>query len=139
MKDIKDRHGYLILPRQLKLLRQVIGVELFGFYLSLAMEAIWSRKNENFGLVMGTQAEIALKLNMDQATVSRKLKALNERFRYCVIKHKNSIRLGFFPLFVKDISSLIHSKNYANLNQLYEDMHSLNVELKREYANLKDN
>jgi transcriptional regulator with XRE-family HTH domain len=134
----KRLHGYLVLPRQSKLLRQELGYDLFGFYLMLAMEAVWHRGNKRFGQVVGTQAELAKILHMDQSTVSRNLGKL-EKHKYCVIRHEQKyITLGFFPLFLNDVSSKIYSKNYASLNELYADMHRINAELQEDYANMQD-
>lgn len=138
MKKDKGYHGYLILPRQSKLLLRELGHGLFGFYLELVMNAGWYRGNKNFGRISKIQAELAIKLNMEQSTVSRNLTALQNRNKYCVIKHKNYLVLGFFPLFVKDVVSEIHSKDYAGLNELYADMHKINAEMQGKYAFSQD-
>lgn len=139
MQYEKKYHGYLALPRQSKLLRQELGQDLFGFYLSLVMEAIWYRGNKNFGRIVISQVELANEFNMDQTTISRKFKRL-EKHRYCVIRHKGKgITLGYFPLFLKDVAAKMYSKNYANLHELYADMHAINAELQDEYANLQVN
>lgn len=134
----KRLHGYLVLPRQSKLLRQELGYDLFGFYLMLVMEAVWHRSNKRFGQVVGKQAELAKELHMDQSTISRNLSKL-EKHKYCVIRHEQKyIILGFFPLFLKDVASKIHSKNYTNLNELYADIHRINAELQDDYVNMQD-
>ncbi len=135
----KGYHGNLCLSRQSKFLLQELGCDLYGFYIALVMEAIWYRGNKNFGRIMMTQEELAIKFNMDQGTISRKFKALENRNRYCVIRHKRSITLGFFPLFLQDVASKIHSKNYANWHELYADMHRINAELQENYAISQDN
>lgn len=138
-ENAKKYHGYIVLSRQSILMQQVLGISLFGFYTALAMYARWSRKDvKNFGKILMTQAELARELNMDQGTISRKIKELNNRNRYCVIKHKDSIMLGYFPLFVSEVASKLSGKNYATLHELYADMHRINAELQENYAISQD-
>lgn len=134
----KHYHGYLMLPRQSMWLLQTLGHGLFGFYLELVMIANWDRRNKNFGRIPETQAELARILSMEQSTISRNFAALQIRNKYCVIKHKEYLILGFFPLFIRDVVAQIHNKDYANLDELYADMHRINAELHQNYANLQD-
>jgi len=133
MKNANEYHGFLTLPRQCKLLLQELGYDLFGFYIGLVMCAVWYRDNKDIGRILKTQTEIAESLHMTQETVSRKFKAL-ESHRYFVIRHKRVVILGFFPLFLQDVNRKIHSKDYANLNELYADMYKINAELQDNYT-----
>ena len=135
--DVKLKHGYLVLPRQSLFLFQELGHDLFGFYIGLIMSAIWHRGNKNFGKIIKTQTMLAFEQGINQATISRKLKEL-EKHKYFVVRHRNEMLLGFFPLFLRDVASKIHSKDYANLRELYTDMHSINADLQDKYADLQD-
>ena len=134
MENPKRYHGFLVLPRHSKLLLKDLGYLLFGFHLGLVMEAIWYRGNSQIGYVLKSQIELASLLNCDQATVSRNLNALQEK-RY-IIRHTKYklIRLAYFPLFMSDVAGKMHSKDYANLNELYADMYRINAELQDKYA-----
>ena len=83
--------------------------------------------------VTKSQIEIGVALGCDQATVSRNLKKLEEK-KYIIrhTKHK-LICLTYFPLFLIDVVKKMHSKNYADLHQLYSDMHEINAELQGKY------
>jgi|GEM_PF-4384196 len=129
----KKYHGYLIAPRHSLLLFEELGYELFGFYLGLIMHARWHRGSKYFGRIPLSQTEIAKELEMTQATVSRKLKQL-EQHKYFLIRRKGYMILGFLPLFLPDIARKIHSKNYSNLHELYTDMHRINAEMQDNYA-----
>lgn len=138
MKKSTGYHGYVILPRQSKLLLRVLGHGLFGFYLDLIMEASWHRRSKYFGQIRNTQAELAKKLNMEQSTISRNIKAIQKRNRYCIIKRKNYLILGFFPLFLLDVVSKISRNDYEDLHALYADVHQINANLQENYAFLQD-
>lgn len=129
----KRKHGYLVIPRQAKLLAEELGNPLFGFYLRLVMEAHWDRRNEKFGLVTMTQKELADKLYMEQTIISRWLSKL-EKHKDAIVNHTKNIRVGFFPLFLADVAFKIHNKNYANLHELYADVYSINAELQENQA-----
>jgi len=137
MENVNDYHGYLALPRHSKLLLKELGYDLFGFYLGLVMCAIWYRGNKNFGRIVKTQTELAESLHMTQTTVSRKFNEL-EKHKYFVIRHKRGMILGYFPLFLPDVAKKIHSSDYANLHELYSNMHQINAELQGNYANSQD-
>lgn len=130
----KKYHGFLGLPRQSKLLLNDLGYDLFGFYLGLVMEAVWFRGNTHISYVTKSQAEIGNALRCEQSTVSRNLKKLEEK-KY-IVRHTNHklICLKYFPLFLTDVARKMHSKNYANLDELYADMHKINAELQDKYA-----
>ena len=125
-------HGYLALPRHAKFLIHDLGHSLFGFYLALTMEARWSRANEYFGCVVSTQEELAKVLRTSQSTISRGLKKLQDK--HYLILHKEYIRLKYFPLFLVPVADRNHSKDYANLNELYSDVHKINAGLHEQYA-----
>ena len=131
-----EYHGFLYLPRHSLLLLNELGYDLFGFYIGLVMCSVWSRENKNFGRIAKTQTEIAAILGMTQETVSRKLKAL-EYYKYFVVRRKRYIILGYFPLFLQEVCKKIHSKNYANLNELYADMYEINAILQEDYTDLQ--
>jgi hypothetical protein len=138
IKKSTGYHGYVILPRQSKLLLRVLGHGLFGFYLDLVMEASWHRGSKYFGQIKNTQAELAKKLNMEQSTISRNIKAIQKLNRYCIIKRKNYLILGFFPLFVLDVVSKISRNDYEDLHTLYADVHQINANMQEKYAFLQD-
>lgn len=138
MENKKIYHGYLVLPRHSKLLLHELGYDLFGFYMGLVMSAVWFRGNQNFGYITKKQSELARELNINQPTVSRRFKDL-EKHKQFVIRHKNHILVCFLPLFLKEVASKIHSKDYQSLNDLYTDMYEINTELQREYINLHHN
>lgn len=138
MENVKKYHGWLALPRHAKILRQDLGFHLFGFYVALVMDARWHRGNQQMGCVVGTQAEIASHLGVDQSTISRGIDALCRKNKYYAVKHKKYILLGFFPLFLKDVAEKMANNNYANLNELYADMYKINAELQGEYVILQE-
>ena len=51
---------------------------------------------------------------------------------------QNYIVVGFLPLFLRDVASKIHSKDYSSLHELYADIYRINAELQQEYANSQD-
>lgn len=125
-------HGYLILPRQIKHLRKELGPTLFLFYIDLALQARWSRRyKKTFCKIMMTQEELAKELSINQGTVSKKLKALEE----CksVISKTRSITVCYLPLFKYDVASQMHSIDYADWNEVYADMYRINAELQEKY------
>lgn len=130
----KQYHGYLALPRHSKLLRQDLGYRLFSLYIALIIEARWFRGNQYFRCVVGTQTEIATRLGISQAKLSRGLNRLETKDRKYVIKRSRYILLGYLPLFLTEIADKMHSKNYANLHDLYADMYRINAELQENYA-----
>lgn len=132
MKNTKKYHGFLGLPRHSKLLFYDLGYMLYGFYIGLVMEAVWFRGNPDFCCINKTQKELAISLNCNQSTVSRILAELQAR-KY-LINHEVYKRLAYFPLFLTDVASKMHSKDYANLNELYADMHRINAEMQDKYA-----
>lgn len=138
MENKKKYHGFLGLPRQTKLLFHDLGYGLFGFYIGLVMEAIWYRGNPQIGYVTKTQTEIGIALKCDQSTVSRNLQKLEEK-KY-LIRHTEHklIKLAYFPLFLTDVARKMHSKNYANLHDLYVDMYKIDAELQDKYAILQE-
>ena len=101
------------------------------------MLVIWYRGNSQFGYVIKSQIEIGIALRCNQSTVSRNLKILETK-KYLVrhVKHK-LIKLAYFPLFLTDVARKMHSKNYADLNEVYVDMHKINAELHEKYAILQ--
>lgn len=130
----KKYHGYLILSRQLKHLRKELGTNLFQFYIDLALMARWGRKDKKtFCKIMMTQDEVADELGIDQGTVSKKLRALKTKHKDSFTKTKRSITLGFLPIFLYDVASKMHSNDYANWNEVYEDMHRINAELQEKH------
>lgn len=135
----KKYHGFIVLPRHSKLLYQELGYELFGFYLALVMQAPWDRRNENFGRIIKSQAQLAKEFNMNQSTISRRLTEL-ENHKYFILRNQRQkyIILGYFPLFLYEVASQIHSKDYSNINELYADMHKVNAELQENYADMQD-
>lgn len=137
MKDVKKYHGYLALPRHSRLLIDELGYDLFGFYISLIMLAVWYRGNNNFCKITITQAQIARELNISQSTISRRFKEL-EKYRYYLIRRDGYMILGYLPLFLSDVATKIHSKDYANVDELYADMHKLNAELQEKYVISQD-
>lgn len=130
----RRKHGYLALSRHSKFLYQQLGSRLYGFYITLAMEAGWDRRYPSFGKVMGTQAQLGRTLGVDQSTISRNLQGLMNKHKQLVIPHKNYLLLGFFPLFSIDVAQRIYSSNYSNLYELYADMHRINAELQEKNA-----
>lgn len=139
MKNVKQYHGWLALPRHAKMLRQDLGFHLFNLYIAFIMEARWHRDNPQIGCVIGTQTEIASQLGISQSTVSRGIDSLHSKNKYYIIKNKRYIRLGFFPLFLADVAEKIAKNDYSNLNELYADMHTINSELQDKYANSQAN
>jgi transcriptional regulator with XRE-family HTH domain len=145
IEDVKSYHGYLALPRHSFLLIHELEYDLFGFYVGLVMLAEWHRNSKDFRYITKTQEEIAEKLKMTQATVSRKMKML-ENHKYFILRHvgqtvkkkDKKILLGYLPLFLTDVANKIHSKDYTNLHELYADMYRINAELQEEHANLQD-
>ncbi len=137
MRDVKENHGYLAVPRHSKMLFQELGYELYGFYLGLVMNAVWQRGNKNFGKVVMTQTELATSLNMTQSCVSRNFKRL-EKHKFFAVRMKRYILLRYFPLFLTDVAKKIHSKDYANLHELYADVYRINAEVQADYANSQD-
>lgn len=137
IEDYKKNHGYLVLPRHSKLLLHELGYDLFGFYLSLIMLAVWFRGNKNFCRIVKSQTEIAKELNIHQSTVSRRFEALEEH-KYFVIRHSEHIILGYLPLFLFDVNKKIHSKNYADIHSLYADVYQINADLQNKYAFLQE-
>lgn len=137
--NMKTRHGYLAIPRQATLLLEELGCELFGIYLTLVMKAPWDRRNENFGRIVKTQVQLGKELNMHQSTISRKLDEL-EKHRYCILRHQDQgyMTLGYFPLFLHEVTIKIINKNYADLNELYADMYRINAKLQEDYAAMQD-
>lgn len=136
-KDEKKYHGFLTLPRHSKLLLHEIGYDLFGFYVNLVMLAIWHRKKEEFGRITQKQHEIAKALLISQSTVSRRLKEL-EKHKYYVVRRGEFIILGYFPLFLYDVSMKMYNNHYANTHELYADMHRINAELQENYAKMQE-
>ncbi len=134
MENKVNYHGYLVLPRQAKLLEKDLGYALFGFYITLIMEAVWDRSNLQFSYITKSHSSLAVIMNCNQSTVSRQLKNL-EKKKY-LIRYKDSIHLAYFPLFLKDVAKKMHSMNYANLHELYADIHRINAELQEDYAAL---
>ncbi|MGH2612499.1 MAG: hypothetical protein ACRDFB_05560 [Rhabdochlamydiaceae bacterium] len=134
MSNLKQYHGYLALPRHAKLLREELGYNLYSLYEALVMDAIWHRNNPRIGCVIGTQAEIAKSLHISQSSLSRGLESLQGKSTKYVIRHKGYIVLGYFPLFLTDVVSKMHSKDYATLQELYADMYRINAELQEIYA-----
>lgn len=134
MENVKKYHGWLVLPRHAKMLRQDLGFHLFTLYLSFIMDARWHRDNPQIGCVIGTQTEIASHLGINQSTVSRGIDALCRKNKYYVVKHKRYILLGFFSLFLLDVAERMAKNNYADLHELYADMHKINAELQDKYA-----
>lgn len=132
MKKKNNYHGFLALPRQTKLLMKDLGLNLYGFYVALAMEAIWDRKNPDIGRVVKKQIELAFSTGCNQSTISRLLKDLEKR-KY-LIRHKDYIFLAYFPLFLNDVARKMYGKDYANLQELYADMYKINAELQQSYA-----
>lgn len=130
-------HGFLGLPRHSKLLMYDMGFALFGFYLGLIMEAIWDRRNPDFSRVIRTQKELSQLFNCSQSTISRGLKVLETK-KY-LIRYTDYILLKWLPLFLTDVAYKMHSKDYANLHELYADMNSINAELNEHYANSNNN
>ena len=137
MINVNEYHGYLALPRQSMLLFQELGYDLFGFYYGLITCTTWHRGNKNFGRITKNQTELAEWLNMTQTTVSRKFKEL-EKHRYFIIRSKIGYMPGYFPLFLTDVAKKIHSKDYANINELYADISKINADLQYDYANSQD-
>jgi transcriptional regulator with XRE-family HTH domain len=134
MENVKQYHGWLALPRHAKMLRQDLGFHLFNLYIALVMEARWHRDNLQIGCVIGTQAEIASRLGVSQSTVSRGVDALYRKNKYYAVLHKRYTLLGFFSLFLADVAERMAKTDYANLNELYADMHRINAELQGKYA-----
>lgn len=130
--DGKKYHGFLGLPRHSKMLLHDLGHDLFGFYIGLVMEAVWFRGNPDIGCVKKSQKQLAGALNCSQSTISRLLSQL-ERRKY-IIRHKNYMRLAYLPLFLAEVAFKIHSRNYANLHELYADMYAVNAELQQKYS-----
>lgn len=137
MKDGKKYHGFLVLPRHAKMLQADLGLHLFGIYIALIFLARWHRSNPQMGHVIGTQTEIAKELHISQSSLSRSIEKLEAK-RY-VIRHTRYIILKYFTLFLSDVASKIHSKNYANLNELYADVYGINAELQQKYAISQEN
>lgn len=136
MDNAKTFHGYLILPRQAKLLLQDLGYALYGFHQCLLMDALWFRGNPQIGCITKTQKELAITFQTTQPTVSRLLAKLEGK-QY-IIRHKGCIRLRYFPLFLADVNKKTHSKDYANLHELYADVDSINAELQEKYTQLHE-
>lgn len=134
----KQYHGYLALPRHSKILRQDIGYGLFSLYIALAIEARWFRGNPYFCCVVGTQTEIAARLGISQSTLSRGLDKLAAKDKWYAIKHTRYIRLGYFPLFLKDVAEKMAEKDYSTLHEVYADMYEVNAELQGNYATLQE-
>ena len=137
MENVNEYHGYLALSRHSKLLLKELGYDLYGFYIGLVQCVSWFRGNNKFGRITKTQTELAESLNMTQATVSRKFKKLEEH-KYFILRSKLGFIPGYFPLFLTDVAKKIHSKNYANLHDLYADMYRINTQLQEDYANSQD-
>ena len=136
MENVNEKrfHGFVILPRQSKHLRKELGTTLFLFYIDLAMEANWSRRDKKtLGVVQMTQSEVALALGVDQGTVSKKLDALLLIDKYCIVKNKRSITLNFMPLFLYDVAVEMGLNDYVNWNEAVADMHIINAELQEKY------
>lgn len=134
MEDVNEKkyHGFIVLPRQLKHLRKELGTNLYHFYIDLAMEARWNRKyKKTLGKIMMTQSELAVELGIDQGTVSKKLDALQSK--NCIVKNKKSISLSFMPIFLYDIAVEIKLNDYANWQEVLEDMNINNAELQEKY------
>lgn len=134
MKGNNKYHGFLALPRHAKILRQDLGFHLFNLYIAFIMEARWHRNNPQIGCVIGTQAEIASHLGVNQSTISRGIDVLYRKNKYYAVKHKKYVKLGFFPLFLADVAKRMAKSDYANLNELYADMYRINAELQDNYA-----
>lgn len=131
-KNRKQYHGYLALPRHAIMLQNNLGYSHFSLYLALIMSARWYRGNPQFGCVVGTQADIATRLNISQSKLSR---GINKLFtKKYVIPHKNFIRLVYFPLFLTDVAKRMDKNNYADLHELYAEMYRINAELQEKYA-----
>lgn len=139
MKIDRRKHGYLGLSRHSKFLYQQLGPRLYGFYITLVMEAGWDRRYPSFGKVMQTQAQLGRTLGVHQSTVSRNLHDLGDKHKQLVIRHKDYIVLGFFPLFCIDVAQKIYSRDYSNLHDLYADVHWINAELQEKNANMQTN
>lgn len=130
----KKYHGYLILSRQLKHLRKELGSNLFHFYIDLVMEARWGRKyKKTFCKIMMTQSELASELGVDQGTISKKIAELKKRNKNSIIQNKRSITICFLPLFLYEVASKMPFNDYANWNEVYEDMHKIDAELQERY------
>lgn len=132
--NLKQYHGYLALPRHAKMLLENLGHPLFSLYIALVMDARWHRDNKLFSCVVGTQTEIASRLDISQSKLSRGIDKIQVKNKKYVIKHKRYILLGYFPLFLTDVADKMHSKNYEDLHDLYSDMHRINAELQENYA-----
>jgi DNA-binding MarR family transcriptional regulator len=133
MKKVTNNyHGFLALPRHTKLLIKDLGESLFVFYLRLAMEAVWHRNNHEIGCVTKSQAALASIIGCDQSTVSRNLKELE--VRQYLIRRDDQIWMSYFPLFLADVARAIHSKDYANVHELYADIHKVDADLQASYA-----
>lgn len=138
MNNPKLYHGYLALPRHAKLLQQELGYSLFSLYIALVMDARWYRGNPYFCSVVGTQIEVAVRLGISQSKLSRGLEKLHTKSDKFVIKHTRYIRLGYLPLFLTDVAGKMDESYYANLNELYADMHRINAELQGNYVKLQE-
>ena len=137
--EAKQYHGYLALPRPSKILPQDMGYRLFSLYIALVIDARWQRKYPNqLGHVVGTQTEIAARLGISQSKLSRGLDDLETKNRKYLIKHTRYVLLGYLPLFLTDVADKMHSKDYANLHELYADMSRINAELQEKYAISQD-
>lgn len=134
--EAKKHHGYLALPRHTKILQKDLGHRLFSLHLALIMNARWFRGNPFFCRVVGTQAEIAKEIDTTQSNLSRDLDQLQKKGY--LLKRKRYIILKYFPLFLPDIAKKIHSNDYANSHELYEDVYKINAKLQEKYAESQD-
>lgn len=135
MRDVNvNYHGYIVLSRQFKHLKKVLGRRLYLFYIELALEAYWSRRNRKyFGKIMLTQQDLAKVLEIDQGTVCKNLFALNKRIPNCITVTNRCITLNFYPLFTQEVASQMSLKDYDNAHDLYEDMNIFNEEIQGNY------
>ncbi len=138
MLNKKKRHGYIALSRQAIFLKDQMGNRLFFLYCNLALIARWSRNDEYFGCVVGTQTEIAVLLNMSQSALSRNIKDIIKLNPQLLIKRAKYIRLAFYPLFTNDVASAMSSNDYENIQDLYSDMHLINVQMQNNYEIMQE-
>lgn len=129
-------HGYLGLPRQVKLILRNLGYLLFGFYIGLVLEAVWDRKKDDFGCVKKTNSELTELFFCDESTVSRNLNKLVQKG--FVRKLKRKIQITYFPVFEINITKKLVKLEIASVQELRAVMQDFNAELQEIFANLHE-